>query len=152
MSEQTIEQVQADDVIEEVDPFADVDTRPTKPMKLEDQRALALDRAEQLLGAEAFETASFNDAALALKADGHQFFRIMAGSPRQQRKFGRDLRARQPKPESKASRISKAEDLTEDLANARKALSEARTATDAEVVKAQLETVKELADAMLAKL
>jgi hypothetical protein len=151
--EQSTTQVEAVEVeVEEIDPFADVpEDSGSEYVKLDVRRAAALEAAKGYLG-EQFESASFNDAVTALKENDHPFFKAMAASPRQRRKFGRDLRAAQPQAPKASARISKAQDLTEDLADSRDALSKVRKATDADEVRELLEQVKQLADQMIDKL
>lgn len=151
MSEQNTQGQVEEATIETIDPFADDDTEPTAYVKLDDRRAEAVAKARELLADDA-DSATAEEGILALRKDGDAFYVTMKGSPRQVRKFGRDFRNAQPKAAGTSSRISKANDLTDQLAEARNALSIARKATETDEVRTQLEAVKTLADAMIAKI
>lgn len=137
--------------VETIDPFANDDTEPEAYVKLDVRRAEAVESARSLLGDEA-DTSSPEEAILALRKNGHPFYVTMKGSPRQTRKFKRDYRATLPEGEKKSARISKANGLTDQLAEARNLLSQVRKASDAEQVIADLQSVKALADSMIEKI
>lgn len=153
MTEQnTQSQVQTEDAgLVVVDPFEGDDTEATSYVKLEDRRAEAVSIARELLADDA-DSATPEQGILALRGAGHEFYRTMKSSPRQVRKFGRDFKAAQPQTESKSARVSKAAEITDDLAAVRALLSEIRKSTDPESVKTQLEGVKAGVDTMLGKL
>lgn len=133
-----------------IDPFAGDDTEPVGYVKLEVRREEAIAKARELLGDSA-DTATFEEAVIALREDGHSFYVTMKGSPRQQRKFRKDFAATQPQAPSASKRLSKAFGLKDDLAASREALAVARKATDQDSLFAELRKVQALADAMIAK-
>lgn len=147
---QVVENVEVQEVVT-IDPFAGDDTEPTVYVKLEDRRQVAIEVARELLGDEA-DTATPEEAILALRQAGHEFYRAMKSSPRQTRRFKRGFVATQPQGAKRSARIAKSAGIKEDLAAARDLLSQVRTNEDAQSTKEQLEAVKALADEMLSKI
>lgn len=134
-----------------IDPFADDDSEATAYVKLDTRREDAVSHARELLGDEA-DSATPEEAILALRGESHEFYRTMKSSPRQTRKFKRDFKATQPQNAKASARVAKATELEENLKSARSLLSDVRKSTDADSAKEALEAVKALADEMLGKL
>jgi hypothetical protein len=137
--------------VETIDPFAGDDEEVPEAPKMDDRRAVAVVRARELLGDDA-DTAAAEEAILALRHDGHEFYAVMRSSQAQATKFMRDFRKTQPgNSGSTSARLSKAIGFQEDLQKMRSNLSTVRKTTEKGEAKRLLEEVKEQADAIILK-
>lgn len=136
--------------VEPIDPFAGDDDDVPATLKMDDRRKIAVERAVELLGEDA-ETAAAEEAILALRHDGHEFYGVMKGSASQASKFMADFRKTQPGNENgKKKRLSEA--YKTELQKMRANLSSVRKSTEKGEVVKMLEEVKELADVAMSKI
>lgn len=160
VDDEEVEADDAEDLVEDLedeeeealDPFAGDDEVVPEAPKMDDRRELAVARARELLGDDA-DTAAAEEAILALRHDGHDFYAVMKGSQAQANKFMRDFRKTQPGNDKKGSGgwLSKSVGFQEELQKMRSDLSTVRKTTEKGEAVRLLNEVKDLADEVVEK-
>lgn len=142
------EDVEEDGEIEVIDPFAGDDDEAPATLKMDDRRKLAVEKARELLGDDA-DSAAPEEAILALRHEGHEFYGVMKGSASQASKFMADFRKTQPGGAGGGRSKRPATEFKAELQKMRTLLSAVRKTTEKNEASRMLQEVKDLADRII---